>query len=807
MHRRSIQPHQLPTALDDFPEAGVLSLDCFDTLLWRNVHQPDDVFADLVAGGISAGQRILGERRARTEARLDHDRYEVSFEEIYRATLPNGSDVVRTEAINRELAAEMRHCFPFRPTVALMEEAKARGLKVIIVSDTYLDNAQLTELLRAAAGEDVLALIDRIFCSSDYGKPKAAGLFVDVLADLGVDPGKILHLGDNPVADFDAPTSLGIGALHLVQFDERTRERLRLETVGATVFDSAIRHDVPAYQPHRAGLSIAQPLLTDPTDALGYAALGPVFYGFARWIREEAAEIEARTGKPVHMLFLLRDGHLPHLAFEAIAPEFPRVARGEISRLTSSAATLHETDAVLRYAKVAVKAGYPVDYTLSRLLFPKREADRIARGLPKNEKKGDALLRHLKRPQTVAVIARRSREFCDRMVEHVRAATGIQPGETLMMVDLGYNGTVQNRVHKVLAEGLGIEIAGRYLLLRENEVSGLDKKGFIDSRHYDDRALDTLGSAVAVIEQLSTVSQGSVIDYQADGTPIRHDYTISDTQSQIRDRVQAACVQFARDVAGASHRRPESDDLAWRHGASAALIRLMFLPTEEELAVLDRFDHDINLGTDAHVRLFDPEVADRELKRRGPFYLKHSDRMYLPAELRGQGFPLTLTAMASWRLQLDLQHSEFSDRQVALPVMIADGRALSESVVRATPTHEGYFVAAIPVGEGRFAIGAQFAKLYEWLQIEAVWFTPSATILNPRSTHSSRDLEATYHLEGIEEVAPGLLKCTEEAGFMLVPPPNSAVPLVLHIAFRPIAARAKTQAEPARAIGQAALAQ
>jgi FMN phosphatase YigB (HAD superfamily) len=805
MHRRSIQPHQLPTALDDYPEAAVLSLDCFDTLLWRNVHQPDDVFADLVAGGISAGQRILGERRARTEARLDHDRHEVAIGEIYRATLPNGSETVRAEAIGRELAAEARHCFPFRPTVALMEAAKARGLKVIIVSDTYLDNAQLTELLRAAAGEDVLALIDRIFCSSDYGKPKAGGLFVDVLAELGVKPGQILHLGDNPVADFDAPTALDIFALHLLQFDERTRERLRLETVGATVFDSAIRHDVPAYQPHRAGLSIAQPMLADPTDAIGYAALGPVFYGFARWLREEAAEIEARTGKAVRMLFLLRDGHLPHLVFDAISPDVS-VARGEISRLTSSAATLHDADAVLRYAKVAVKAGYPVDYTLARLLFPKGEADRIERGLPKGDKKGDALLRHLKRPQTVSVITRRSREFCNRMVEHVRGATGIQPGETLMMVDLGYNGTVQNRVQSVLAEALGVEIAGRYLLLRENEVSGLDKKGFIDSRHYDDRALDTLGSAVAVIEQLSTVSQGSVIDYQPDGTPIRRDYTISDTQSQIRDQVQAACVQFARDVDGASHRRPASDDIAWRHGASSALIRLMFLPTREELAVLDRFDHDINLGTDAHVRLFDPEVADRELKRRGPFYLKHSDRMYLPAELRGQGFPLTLTAMASWRLQLDLQHSEFSDREIALPVMIADGRDLSESVVRATPTHEGYFVAAIPVGEGRFAIGVQFAKLYDWLQVEAVWFTPSSTILNPRSTHSTRDLDAGYHLEGMEEVAPGLLKCTEQAGFMLVPPPASAIPLVLHIAFRPIAARAKTEGASVPAHGEAVLA-
>jgi hypothetical protein len=367
-----------------------------------------------------------------------------------------------------------------------------------------------------------------------------------------------------------------------------------------------------------------------------------------------------------------------------------------------------------------------------------------------------------------------------------------------MLVDLGYNGTVQNRVDGLLSEALGVHVAGRYLMLRENEISGLDKKGFIDNRSYDDRALDTIGSAVAVIEQLATVNQGSVIDYEADGTPIRRENHISTEQSRIRDRVQAACVQFARDCASASHRRPNSDDVAWNYGAAASLIRLMFVPTRPELDVLESFDHDINLGTDASVKLFDPAVADRELKRRGPFYLKHSDRMYLPAELRGQGFPLTLTAMASWRLGLDLQHSEFSDRDIALPVMVADGTELSESVVRATPTHEGYFVAAIPVGAGRFAIGVQFPKLYEWLQVEAAWFTLASTILNPRTTHATHDIDAAYHLEGMEEVAPGLLKCADKAGFMMVPPPASEQPLILHIAFRPIAARVAAAAEPAR---------
>lgn len=40
----TILPHQLPQALNDVPGVTTLSLDCFDTLLWRDVHRPVDLF-------------------------------------------------------------------------------------------------------------------------------------------------------------------------------------------------------------------------------------------------------------------------------------------------------------------------------------------------------------------------------------------------------------------------------------------------------------------------------------------------------------------------------------------------------------------------------------------------------------------------------------------------------------------------------------------------------------------------------------------------------------------------------------------
>src|SRR5689334_6470195 len=132
-----ILPHQMARALDDRPEVRVLSLDCFDTLLWRDVHAPRDLFGLLP--GTTVPQRQWAESRARSAAALKRRRNEVSIEEIYAELLPNGSPEERAAAIEAELAAEAQHCYAFTPTVELMRAAKASGRKVVIVSDTYLN--------------------------------------------------------------------------------------------------------------------------------------------------------------------------------------------------------------------------------------------------------------------------------------------------------------------------------------------------------------------------------------------------------------------------------------------------------------------------------------------------------------------------------------------------------------------------------------------------------------------------------------------------------------------------------------------
>jgi len=767
---------ELPALLDRAP-AGlrVLSLDCFDTLIWRNTQAPHDVFADLPIAGGGGWPRARAESAARKAAWFSEERAEVTIDEIYRTLMPAASDAAIDAAVAVELAAEARHCFAFAPTVALMRDAKARGLQIVIVSDTYLSEEQLRALIGAAAGDEILSLIDRIFCSSAYGKGKAAGLFAPVLAALGVPAAATLHVGDNAEADQKAPAALGIAAAHFRQFDPAAEQRLRLEAAAAAMIDGRVRADVPAFQPHRPAVALRGE--GDTAWALGHDVLGPVLHAFSAWIEGEAAEIAARTGRPVKPVFLLRDGHLPARVFEACSGAMPATA--EISRFTARRAAFTGEESVRAYLAGQARHGR-VELLARQLGLTRDEARAMG-----NTQAGFG--RAAMKPATVRKIVARSRAFADRLFAHL-AAAGVARGDAVMFVDLGYNGTVQNHVAPILAERFDLHVAGRYLLLREETLSGLDKKGFLDTRHHDVRALHALSGPIAVVEQLSTIARGSVVDYGANGDPIRKGAGAKGAQNAIRDRVQNACVAFARDPAKGVLRAPRSDDADCRRRmAMAALARLLFLPNADEVALLEAFEHDVNLGTDDAVQLLDVAQAGEGLRRRGLFYLNQAKRMFLPGEIQPHGLPGALALFGANRFGLDLRNADFRATSLKLPVMLADARGQAMIEVEAHATHDGYYLATVPVGAGRFAVGINVGAVCDWVQIDECAFHPVAAFGPHASELDAAPVPAHPVREGMSEEAPGLYRCTPDA-LLLAPPPEGvgATPHLLAFTFRPL---------------------
>lgn len=774
-------PH-IADLLDQAPaDIEVLSLDCFDTLLWRNAQAPSDVFAELNIEGGAIEPRIFAERNARKMQAFHSGRSEVSIEAIHRRLNPGADETAIAASLQQELDLEARHCFGFQPVIALMATAKARGLKIVIVSDSYLNPEQLRELIARAAGDEVAAMIDRVFTSSAQGMSKAEGLFRLVLAQLQVEPSKILHLGDNAVADQEAPAALGITTAHLVQFDPASEIRLRHEAMAAVLLDSDTRQRVPAMQPHRPLVSLRAE--QEPAFVLGHDVIGPVLHGFAEWVREEAEALAARCGRPVKMMFLMRDGYLPMRVFETLGSDFPR---GElaISRLTAGRASLIDEAAVC--ALVEREAGKQrFDVLAGMLLLEPHEARKM--GAPTGSV--SELERIVCAGEAAQKVIRRSARYAERLIAHVKRA-GLQDGDMLMVVDLGYHGTVQDRIVPLLKARMNVDVAGRYLLLRENEPTGLDKKGWFDKRHYGRETLTALGSSIAVIEQICTQSKGSVVDYHPNGRPIHEKPGEKGSQSATRDRIQAGAVAFG-EAATAMGRTAASDDRdCRRRAAAAAMARFMYMPAADEVAVIGDFTHDANLGSSSHLKLLDGSSSTRGLRRRGLHYVQTTARMFLPGELQEQGLALNLALFGIVRGALDVRESDFQAGGTPVPVILANAREDCLVDVDAFPTHDGYYRLTVPARPD-LTVAVLLGGLYEAVQIEDVSFQPIDAPSADRGGPSERpDIEAPYVQEGMEPIAGDLFRCAPGAA-LLVPalPSLGDGDYKLCIAFRPVVAR------------------
>lgn len=798
----SIRSDRLHTLVDQARACGAttLSLDCFDTLVWRTTAHPTDVF-NAPPMRLNRGQRMLAESTARKLRFVRDGRHEVTLRDIYRAAWATAGDAAVDTAIRCELAAEAEHCFGFPPTLQLVRTARAAGLQVVIVSDTYLTEPELRALLARALGADDAALIDRVFCSCEYGVNKAGGLFEHVLAALKIAPAKILHLGDNRVADFEAPARLGIRAVHLEQFPDGIEQQLRLEADAAALFDPSIRGSRPFYQPQRPLLSGAGAL--DDGARLGFATVGPILHGFAQWLREQA-RFAAVDGAPVKLLFMLRDGHLPKLVYDRLAqPGDAPSCAVEISRFTAFAASLRGAADIEGYLAQFLSSGR-YQALAEQLLFTQDEACTLARSVAAARDPQRAFVEAIRKPRRQKLIFERAGRMRERFAAYLRKLAGIDPGDHVLLVDLGYAGTVQDRIAPVIESLFAARVSGRYLLLRDLPGWQDAKRGFIGPDKVDGRAIDTLCDVIALFEQLCTVEQGSVIDYTEAGEPVRRDSGLASRQSAVRADIQRGALDYVERTAVAA---PTGQAAVGVHGLRsaclAALARLLFFPSPDELALFKGFEHDVNMGVDDRVLLFDSDACLDGLRSQGLFYVNENLRQFLPAELRAHGLPLTLTLLTQRRFDLDLRQPDFALATLRLPVMVADATRSTIVTVDAHATHDGFFVAMIPIGKAEYSVGILFGREFERIQIHSA----TISVQKKPSSDRNRDRDSPINvlpaalLEGARQEADGVLVFESEAAFVYFDAPRlpKTQSYVLSVAFRPIQRRRSETAplEPA----------
>lgn len=273
----------------------VVTFDVFDTLIYRYLARPTDVFyfiGEKLNYPDYRRLRIEAEKNTRKEKHRMSGTYEVSIDEI-ADTLCTMTGLDKNIIIKEELIAEKNFCYANPYMKKVWESLLNKGKKPIILSDMYLSESYMRELL-TACGYNVSDT--EIIVSCDILKSKAEGSVYKLLKEMKQESKSFAHVGDNEHSDISNAEKAGITAFRCANPDNkgnpyRTDEMSPLvRSAWAGLVNKKMYGSEKCY---------------DKYFSYGYNCGGLLVYGYAGFIEKLAKEKDIDK-----ILFLSRDGYI-----------------------------------------------------------------------------------------------------------------------------------------------------------------------------------------------------------------------------------------------------------------------------------------------------------------------------------------------------------------------------------------------------------------------------------------------------------------------------------------------------------------
>lgn len=314
------------------PKIKCVSFDIFDTLITRPFYEPLDMFRIMDKDyrelthndvGINFSKiRVISENICKENKRkTDPECQEVTLDEIYDTihTQYEISKDVLEKLKKKECEYEIRFCKRRDTIHELYELALDMGKKVIFTSDMYLPEDVIVKILK----ENGYTEYTKLYLSSTVKKIKWTGdLYRHVFKDMGLEPGEMIHMGDNFESDYKRAKELGMNSIHIpktidvmtktnytnnlaqpliksLPFWRDNAESIRfmgIRCMMAVVANKLFDNPFKTFD-HRTDFN------SDPY-LIGYYALGMYVYGVTKWILDETNDSYDKVS------FMARDGYL-----------------------------------------------------------------------------------------------------------------------------------------------------------------------------------------------------------------------------------------------------------------------------------------------------------------------------------------------------------------------------------------------------------------------------------------------------------------------------------------------------------------
>lgn len=281
-------------------DINTISIDVFDTIVFRKVSRPIDIFSqifensELDGGGLCNASefseaRHYAEKRAKASSKSN----EVSLEKIYEF-LPKAFENSKS-LLNWELSLESKNSFIYQPIVDFIEELLLAGKSVFLISDMYLSKAQIQNAL--FKNDPKLCNLD-LYVSSELNCNKASGLaFQYIASQRSIDKNRWLHIGDNLQADVKAPAVLGIHGKHFApKLDFGLIKDMERQVFSAQPQFNAVRSLTALNRSSGA---------EQVSFEIGSIVWGPILLSFADWVINRSLAAGNST-----ILCLMREGNV-----------------------------------------------------------------------------------------------------------------------------------------------------------------------------------------------------------------------------------------------------------------------------------------------------------------------------------------------------------------------------------------------------------------------------------------------------------------------------------------------------------------
>lgn len=505
----------------------IVSFDIFDTLILRKVSEASDVF-ELVERkyNLENDDKIsqFTKKRIKAEynARINTNDEEITLEDIYTELHKIDLSLNCAKLKTLENDMEKSICFKNSDFDDIILYCREQNKKIIICSDMYLDKIVIEDILKNANIE-----YDKLFLSSDLKVKKSTGRIFDyIIQKMNVSKGKMLHIGDNIKSDVLMPKKYYIKT-------HRYGNEVKYDIKKLHYLNKSIE----------CNLNNNSQIKEDYYFNFGYKYLGPLIFGFCKFIDDNVlsntnAIFLAREGKIIMDCFKIYNENKKNNKINRI--NYMYVSRKSIS--SSLLKKFNNFDEMFKSQSLSQNETVNMFLNRFNLLNPTIENLLLENNISLTSSVYEKNVYNFLNNHFSLLVEGKEDKY-NLLKSYLES---FEIDENSIIVDIGWNGTMQDLLQEVLNEN-NLKINGYYLGVRANKKNRY-KHGFLFDGNNEEVEILTR-SMTGFLEILFAADHGSTYSYEYinNPKPVLLENDISEDIIYLIKNIQNGAKKFIED--------------------------------------------------------------------------------------------------------------------------------------------------------------------------------------------------------------------------------------------------------------------